>query len=152
MKAIWNRSILAIIIVVAGSLVAIAICAPIIQHFRGYPYGEELYRFLHPICHQYPTRSLWVFDRPLGLCTRCLSGYLGVMFAVFFRRWWWGGKKRFVIGLLLLALAILDPIVQLNTSYISSNPMRFLTGALGGFAVSLMFMPVFSLQSKGKLR
>jgi uncharacterized membrane protein len=128
--------------------VVLSVMAPLVQTFLGYPHGESTYRLLSPICHQYPTRSLWITGRPLALCTRCFSGYLGVSIAsllVF-------SSKRFFVrvtyGLLLLMPAVLDGMLQLNTSYESVNAVRVLTGFAGGMGV---FLATYPLRSRSSL-
>jgi len=124
------------------SLSLLAVAAPTIQSIFGYPSGEGLYSLLSPICHQYPTRSLWILNRPFALCSRCFSGYLGVGIGLYFIQ---SQKKylfRLLIGFLLILPGILDGLIQLNTSYESVNMIRVLTGFLGGLGVFYLFYPI----------
>jgi uncharacterized membrane protein len=148
----WNRLILFIVGVVSGSLAISAVIAPVVQHVLGFPHGEGIYNFLSPICHQYPTRSLWVLERPLGLCARCLSGYLGVFSAVLFWQSSIAFKKRVLIGIPILAVSIIEPLFQLLTSYQSTNIIRFVLGVLGGIALCLLLLPVIPVSPKGAAR
>jgi len=36
-----------------------------------------VYALYSPVCHQLPSRSLWAWGFPLGVCARCLGIYLG---------------------------------------------------------------------------
>lgn len=119
-------------------IVFIALLAPTSQHFIGFPAGEKYYNLLQSICHQYPSRSLFIFDQPLGLCSRCFAGYFGVFFASTFLVLRLSYLKRFLLGLLILSIMIIDPIVQLLTNYESNNIIRFLTGFAGGIAFFLI--------------
>jgi uncharacterized membrane protein len=148
----WNRSILLIVGVTSGLLAISALAAPVIQHVLGFPHGEGIYNGLDPICHQYPTRSLWLFGRPLGLCTRCLSGYLGVLLAVLFWRNSMPLRKRALIGVPVFAVSVIEPLFQFLTSYQSSNATRFVLGAAGGIALCLLLLPVVPINPKGVVR
>ena len=121
-----------------------SISAPIIQHIFGYPYGEDIYSHLSGICHQYPTRSFWVFNRPFALCSRCTSIYLGLFIFSSFLTINKNYVQRFIIGTSLILLISIDPIVQFFTSYESNNFLRFITGIIGGVGTFLIinFSPI----------
>lgn len=111
-----------------------AVFAPIFQSLFGYPSGEGIYKLLSNICHQYPTRCLWIFGRPCGLCSRCLFGYIGIALSllILVRL---GSRFRFFylsLGASFLLPGIVDAIIQLTTSYESTNSIRAITGLLGG--------------------
>ena len=124
-----------------GGIVILSFYAPVTQHINNYPAGEEIYSLFNPICHQYPTRSFWLFNRPTALCARCVSGYLGVFLASIFIRLRIKYRYRLLIGIGLLLIAIIDPILQLNSSYESANAVRFLSGLIGGISVFLIIYP-----------
>ena len=116
--------------------------APIIQTYFGYPTGEGIYSFLSPICHQYPTRSFWIVNRPFALCSRCFSGYLGLGFGLLFIHQYFKCFKNIIFGILLLIPGIADGLLQLWTEYESTNILRFITGALGGLGVFYIICPI----------
>jgi len=124
------------------SLFAIGFIAPLAQTYWGYPAGEKFYTLLSPICHQYPTRCLWVFGQPTALCARCEFGYLGVAIAALFLKikspYW----KRLLLGAFILGIAIIDPVLQLLKFYESTNIARTITGIIGGAAVFLIIYPI----------
>jgi uncharacterized membrane protein len=120
----------------------LAAYAPIIQGLKGYPAGEEIYTLFRPICHEYPTRSLWILDRPWALCARCSFGYFGVALAALFVKSTKPYRTRVITGVILLSLAAIDPIVQLFTSYESTNSVRVLSGLIGGCGTFLIFYPL----------
>jgi len=126
------------------SLFLAAILAPLIQHIFGYPHGEAIYSHLSGICHQYPTRSFWIFNRPFALCSRCTSMYMGLfIFSTFFtikKNY----TKRLIIGFSLILFVSFDPIIQLFTSYESNNFIRLVTGIIGGVGTFLIinFSPI----------
>jgi len=123
-------------------VVLLGLYAPLIQHFAGYPAGENVYALLSPICHQYPTRSFWIFDRPWALCARCSSAYLGLALAALFVRPKYSYLCRAVLGILLVAIAAIDPMLQLYLLYESTNAARLLTGLVGGIGAFLIIYPI----------
>ena len=130
-----------LIFIISFSLFSLALFAPTIQHFKGYPNGEYLYNSFSNICHQFPLRSFWIFDRPFALCARCTSGYFGVAIASVFLSI---NKKyfyRFLIGVSILILILIDPILQLLNYYESNNFIRAVTGFLGGICIFLIINP-----------
>lgn len=124
-----------------GVIVLLAVYAPITQHFNQYPAGEEFYSFFSPICHQYPTRSFWIYNLPFALCARCTSGYLGVFLSALFIKLKWKYRYRLLTGIIVLLITIVDPILQLYQIYESNNIARFLTGIAGGISVFLIIYP-----------
>jgi uncharacterized membrane protein len=42
-------------------------------------FGQALYQFYHPICHQIPERSFFLAGHSLGVCERCASIYFGFL-------------------------------------------------------------------------
>ncbi|RME32601.1 MAG: DUF2085 domain-containing protein [Deltaproteobacteria bacterium] len=135
---------------ISGAFVFLAWFAPVYQSWKGYPAGEGIYQLLNPFCHQYPTRSLWVWDRPFALCSRCFAGYLGVFFACLFLWRDWSYTKRLLWGVLLLAPGVIDPIVQFLTPYESTNTLRVLTGLAGGVGVFLLLYPYSMKREVGR--
>lgn len=121
-----------------SGLVAIAAGAPILQHVLGFPHGESWYALVDPICHQYPTRSVWVFDRPFALCARCTTGYLGLAIG---SAWPLGsfGRRSLVTWFAIAAfvVAIVEPIVHPRIVEDVSKASRLFFGLLGGSAIGL---------------
>ena len=132
----------ALIFAIYFSLFLLALYAPLVQHFMGYPSGENVYTMLSPICHQYPTRCFWTFDRPWALCARCSSAYGAIALSAVFIRLKASFIKRSSIGLLLISLAAIDPLLQLLGYYESTNFLRLLTGIVGGIGVFLFLYPI----------
>ncbi len=104
-----------------------------------YPNGEIFYEFLSQICHQDFHKSFHFLGHPLGLCTRCTGGYLGVII---------GAASvlllvlpfRFVpilsaysIGMTLFMIAVMDGILKVT----DGNIERFFSGLVGGAGMAL---------------
>ena len=125
-----------------GGIFILSFIAPIIQHFKGYPAGEEIYSLFNPICHQYPTRCIWAFGLPAALCARCATAYLGIALSAFFIKFNIKYIKRIEIGLLFLFIASIDATFQAFKLIESINLLRIVSGILGGVAVFLIFYPL----------
>lgn len=83
-------------------------------------------------CHQRPERSFFLGGYQLPLCARCCGMLLGQaagLCSAFACR-----IPVSVCGILMLPMAA-DGLIQLLTDYRSTNPRRFLTGALFGFCL-----------------
>ncbi len=102
------------------SISALALFAPVLQSIFSYPFGEGIYSFLSPACHQFPTRSLWILDRPFALCSRCFGGYLGLVLGLLFFRNSFSYAKRIAFGVILILPGILDGGIQLTSNYEST--------------------------------
>jgi uncharacterized membrane protein len=133
------RFVLGVIFIFISIISAIA---PITQSVFDYPKGENIYSLLSPICHQYPTRSFWIMNRPFALCSRCFGGYLGLGLSFLIIHSNLKYIKRLILGLLLLTPGILDGFFQLITRYESINIIRFITGLCAGVGLFYMIYPV----------
>lgn len=123
-------------------ILAVAIAAPLAQAILGYPSGEPFYESLYSICHQYPSRSIWILGHPCALCSRCLGGYSGVLllslvyFAGVLRRM---DIKLFVIlSTSLIVLGVGDAVLKFATGIDGSNAWRFATGLFGGMGFAMV--------------
>lgn len=125
----------------AGTLTLLAIAAPIVQSLYGFPFGESIYSVLSEICHQYPTRSFWIMNRPTALCARCTTAYASLAACciyLYVAAVPIEANKRVILGFLLLLPGIADGTLQLMTFYTSNNIVRSLTGTAGGIGVALI--------------
>ena len=142
-----NRAIYALRLGLGSFFVGLSLFAlsgPIVQSSFGYPAGENVYSSLSPICHQYPTRSFWVMNRPLALCSRCFGGYLGLGLGLLLVNTKMKYRKSLMLGVLLLIPGVLDGLIQLRTQYESINFIRFTTGLSGGLGIFLLIFPLKS--------
>lgn len=130
----------------------LAFSAPVIQTSFGVPSGENIYSGLSPICHQYPTRSLWILNRPFALCSRCFSGYLGLGIGLIFINPRKNYLKRLTTGLFLMLPGVVDGLLQLMTLYESTNMVRTITGFMGGFGIFYIIYPFNFLTKRGNVK
>jgi uncharacterized membrane protein len=128
----------------------LALSAPIIQSIFDFPSGEGIYGLLSPICHQFPTRSFWVTNRPMALCSRCFGGYLGLGIGLLLINTQIRYLKSLALGILLIIPGIVDGSVQLLTQYESKNAIRFILGSIGGLGLFFMFFPFGSNSTNKK--
>lgn len=138
------RMLTIFIIASSSLLVILATLAPIKQSLVGYPSGEREYSFLINICHQYPTRCIWLLNRPMALCARCTFGYIGVVIGcvtVLRNNVAHFSSGKLLLGLLIFLLMLIDPIIQLRTEYESTNYIRMITGMIGGYAITMFLFP-----------
>lgn len=144
LAAFWVVSALAAALVVAG-IAVVAAAAPVVQTVFGYPAGENIYEFLAPICHQFPTRSFWLLERPMAICARCFSMYVAFAIAVLIAVWSTKTSHRIGTAPLVLPVGFAIPLVvdgylQMATDYESTNVVRFLTGVLFGIAMASLLI------------
>ncbi len=138
------RILFAIVALASIILVVLGAATPAYQQLLGYPHGEGLYSTLSHICHQYPTRCVWVTNRPMALCTRCFFGYLGlatISSSLLQHDAFKFSLKRLLLGIAALLIAVVDPVVQLLTSYESTNLARAVSGMIGGLAFGMIILP-----------
>jgi len=124
-------------------ILAAAVAAPLGNGLLGYPTGERFYSFLSDICHQFPTRSFWLFEHPLAICARCTGGYLGItagFIAVLLAK---GptGRNHLAIGAALFVTALLEAYVGLS----DGNIWRTFSGFVGGYGLMLLISSASAL-------
>ncbi len=137
-----DKTLRGMIFILYFGIFFLALYAPVIQHVKGYPAGENIYSLFSPICHQYPTRCFWIFDRPWALCARCASAYLGIAIAALVSRPKYTFSKRALIGVTVICFAAIDPMLQLFGFYESTNVVRSITGLAGGYGAFMLIYPL----------
>lgn len=121
-------------------IVLAALAAPLLR-MQGDPVSREIYALLGSICHQLPTRSLFLGDARLGLCARCTSLYggMGLSFALALLV-----RARPLPGWLLVAGLIpclLDGLSASHGLWQSNTTLKLLSGSIAGSAIALFFHP-----------
>jgi len=104
-------------------------------------FAKAVYIFGDATCHQKASRSLFINDNQMPVCSRDVGIYLGLtigtlVFMILPRRFsfWW-------LAVIIAPLGI-DGVVQLLTTYESNNAIRLATGSMYGIIIA-----VFMLQS-----
>lgn len=130
---------------IAGLIAVAAAAAPIVQSTLGYPAGEEIYAVLASICHQYPTRSFWLLERPMAICARCFSMYISFCIVIIMsitsqRVFVHLSQIPTVVILALMTPLVLDGAMQGLAFYESVNLARLTTGILFGVGIGALFL------------
>jgi uncharacterized membrane protein len=117
-------------------VLAAAVAAPSGNGLLGYPSGERFYSLLSEICHQFPTRSFWLFDHPLAICARCTGGYLGITagFVAVLLSKGPTGRNYLVMGAALFVTAVLEAYIGFS----DGNIWRAISGFAGGYGLMLL--------------
>ena len=126
--------ILTPLLIAAPCLIALsfAILAPVGNSVVGHPNGEWFYKALSPICHQFPTRSFWLFEHPMALCARCTGGYFGVALGFLLLIW---GRDQFRSELFILSVAGFSlSVLEAYLLISEGNVWRFFSGFVGGIS------------------
>ena len=131
--------ILTPLLIAAPCLIALsfAILAPVGNSVVGHPNGEWFYKSLSPICHQFPTRSFWLFEHPMALCARCTGGYSGVALGFLLLIW---SRNQFRSELLILSVAGFSlSVLEAYLLISEGNVWRFFSGFVGGISFICFF-------------
>lgn len=125
--------------------------APILKSLGYFPlFVNSIYLFYSTLCHQMPSRSLFLLGEKIPVCVRCFGIYLGLFLALIFlflRKSIVNipNKKEVILIIFLVLPMAVDGFVQLLTSYQSNNPLRFITGLLFGIGIIYGFSPLLNL-------
>ncbi len=133
-----------VILVGAISWCAAILFAPLLAATSS-PVAEYVYRFFHPICHQRPERSFFLFGEKLAVCVRCSSVYFAFLFGVLLFPFTHGLRaentpSRHVVLLTLLPIAC-EVAAEWVGLYAGTALTRALTGGVFGYVASLIILP-----------
>ena len=92
-------------------------------------------------CHCLPDRSFYWHGEPFPICARCTGELVGMVLGAIVCIFW---RPAVWIALILMVPMVTDGLIQLKTSYESTNPRRFATGLLFGYALMSLFI-IFSI-------
>ncbi|MCX6778270.1 MAG: DUF2085 domain-containing protein [Candidatus Micrarchaeota archaeon] len=112
--------------------------------------GKTLFHLFSPTCHQLPSRSLFIFERQMPVCSRCFSFYAGMFIGALAFPFVRKGKPESteLPPLIFLILAMipmgLDGGLQLIGLWESTNELRILTGLILGPVVSFFLIPLIN--------
>ena len=122
----------------------VAFIAPYLELLR-LPVSQSFYGILKPLCHQVPTRCLWIFGSNTALCSRCL----GIFFALLMTGLYFGikGADRvyWKTAILLNLPALIDGYSQLRGWRMSNNLLRLGTGLMAGAGAGVFLFPLYLL-------
>lgn len=105
------------------------------------------------VCHQFSSRSLFIDNIVLPICSRCSGIYTGffitaVILFIMYRK-----KENdlpplyvLIIFALFFLSTIIDGIASNFGLYNTNNNLRFITGFLGGLSIMVIIYPIFIFQ------
>ncbi|MGH2396535.1 MAG: DUF2085 domain-containing protein [bacterium] len=138
----------------SATLAALALAAPMLEYVRS-PVARPLYRLLSFICHQIPSRSLFIAGSNAGLCFRCMAMYAALAAATAFPlgtmiqrlgRGFHGllhvplARSISAVKGLFILMLIADGLLPILGWPPSTNTRRIVTGFLGGWAIGSFVM------------
>lgn len=144
-----TRAIIAYLIVLAGAVLwcGLIVAAPVLMHAGATGWGEGLYTFFHPICHQMDDRSLQVFGMPLAVCSRCSAIYAGFLVGLLayplfrpVREPHPPSRTMLVVALIPMAVDVALALTGLHDATLGT---RLVTGAVFGLLIPFVVLPVF---------
>jgi uncharacterized membrane protein len=108
--------------------------------------GDILYDFLGRSCTHIPSRTLWIWGYPYGLCIRCTAIYMTftvIGFRLLLRK---SRALRPPIALGLIVPMFIDVTLQLFGIWHGHNWVRGMTGAMFGFgSASLLWVSMMTI-------
>jgi len=122
----------------------LAILAPILEYLR-IPESASVYKSIHFLCHQLPTRSIFLFTSPMGLCARCFGIYVGLFIIGLITFQHRGYKLSIKYIIILTAPCLLDGTSQALGWRLSTNFLRFNTGLLAGLGIGSFLYPLWHM-------
>jgi uncharacterized membrane protein len=107
--------------------------------------SSPLYSFFGYICHQLPDRSFHILSEPLGVCSRCIGVYLGLLLGTLVYPLWRSVDSveppaRFWLFLSLIPIGI-DWSLTAFSIWQNTQASRFITGFILGVACSTFILP-----------
>jgi len=119
-----------------------AFIAPYLES-RRLAISADFYAALRPICHQWPTRCLWVFGSNTALCTRCLGIFIALLLSGLFFGIKSPDRIYWKTAILMNLPALVDGYTQLKGWRLSNNYLRLITGLLAGVGAGAFLFPVY---------
>lgn len=137
-------------VVLTGAVLwcGLIVAAPVLTHAGGTAavWGEQLYTFFHPLCHQLDSRSLHIAGAPLGVCSRCSAIYAGFLVGLliypFFRPVARPHAPSRTMLLVALSPMLLDVVLGIAGLHDATIGTRLITGGVFGLLVPYVVMPV----------
>ncbi|MHA2260723.1 MAG: DUF2085 domain-containing protein [Promethearchaeota archaeon] len=105
--------------------------------------SSYFYASLRYICHQLPTRSIWIFGSNMALCSRSFGIYLGLLLIGIFLGLKGTKKIYWKSAIILMVPVVIDGVTQFKGLRISNNYLRFITGFLSGIGSGMILFPVY---------
>jgi len=142
-KYLMRLVIISPLFVILLFLITISVLSPYFETRLMVKEFEFVSFFLKKICHQYPSRSFYIFGSNMGLCARCFTTYLTLTFYCILFSFFdleLRFKSKLIISISLIIPLFIDGITQYYGLRYSNNFLRFITGVLAGSGLSIIFI------------
>ena len=119
--------------------------------------GKGAFILYRPMCHQLPSRSLFVFGEQMPVCSRDFGVYFGMLAGALAFTLLYGARGAKLLPLWIFIGAMvpigIDGGAQLVSGYLllpvigtyeSTNPVRVATGLFMGFVMSFYALPLLN--------
>lgn len=104
--------------------------------------SDVLYKVYSAVCHQFSSRSLYLYGEPLGVCIRCCAIYGGFLVALLVLRFSAVVRRQQYSPLLILAVSIapiaIDGLLSFTYFYEPTTVSRIVTGGLFGAGLAFI--------------
>ncbi|WP_298499159.1 DUF2085 domain-containing protein [uncultured Methanobrevibacter sp.] len=95
------------------------------------------------LCHQKPERSFFIKGHQFPVCARCTGFYTALIVYLIWNHFYTHGYdlNMLIISMILLIPVTVDGVTQYFGPRESTNPIRFITGFIGGIGL-IIFMKI----------
>ncbi len=133
---------IAIPLVALGTIIILSLLAPYLE-YRRINLSQNLYSITHFICHQIPTRCLWIKTSNMGLCARCFAIYTSLLLTGIYYLIRRVRAINILRASLLIIPCLIEGLFQAKTSYVSNNILRLILGAAAGVGMGTVLFPYY---------
>ena len=139
-----SRRTYAVILVGSAIWCGTIILAPFLAASSS-PLSGFVYQFFHPICHQLPERSFYLWGEKLAVCSRCSSIYFGFLFVAVLYPFIRSVSNPIVPHRNWLLLTLLPMLIDVSLEFFNLHNSTFvtrtITGAVFGGIVPFYVLP-----------
>jgi uncharacterized membrane protein len=111
---------------------------------EGNPAVKILYHFYSPICHQFDSHSIHIFNHKLAVCARCSSIYFGFFIGglalLFIKRY--RVKSNIKLWIIAAAPMVIDVVLDMAGIHYATLLSRVYTGFVFGIAAAIILIPI----------
>ena len=140
----------ALVAMAAFFCIVVVICAfvaPVFAHLGIYQVSDVIYMFLHKLCKMHGTNIFTILGHPIGICARCIGGYIAAALTLHF--YLSKFKMHKVVFIILGTLAIGEMIAEYYHMFVANDFIRLIAGfCFGGFCGTLFIKILDWLEGK----
>lgn len=99
--------------------------------------------FTKYLCHRIPERSFFIKGRQFPVCARCTGFYTGLAIYLIYN-YFYGHNydlNTLILSIILMIPVAIDGLTQYFGPRESTNPLRFITGLIGGIGL-IIFLKI----------